>query len=76
LNKSSTIRLVRLFRSRLGGLRRFAGAGIEKGLASLEPADADASLVADAIVNVVGTPFGKQPFRVRIDPSDARAEMF
>jgi NAD(P)-dependent dehydrogenase (short-subunit alcohol dehydrogenase family) len=41
-----------------------------KGLASLEPADADADEVAKAIVRVVGLPFGKRPFRVHIDPSE------
>ena len=46
-----------------------------KGLASLEAADADASLVADAIVNVVAAPFGKRPFRVHIDPSDDGCEI-
>src|SRR5882757_2529858 len=33
-----------------------------KGLAALEPADADPSTVADAIVKVVDMPFGKRPF--------------
>ncbi|MEH2472598.1 NAD(P)-dependent dehydrogenase (short-subunit alcohol dehydrogenase family) [Nitrobacteraceae bacterium AZCC 2161] len=46
-----------------------------KGLASLEPADADASTVADAIVKVVDTPFGKRPFRVHMDPSQDGAEI-
>jgi NAD(P)-dependent dehydrogenase (short-subunit alcohol dehydrogenase family) len=46
-----------------------------KGLASLEPADADAGAVADAIVEVVDTPFGKRPFRVHIDPSQDGAEV-
>ncbi|MFP2923834.1 SDR family oxidoreductase [Pyxidicoccus sp. 3LG] len=46
-----------------------------RGLASLEPADADAGLVADAIVKVVGTAFGKRPFRVHIDPSEDGAEV-
>jgi NAD(P)-dependent dehydrogenase (short-subunit alcohol dehydrogenase family) len=46
-----------------------------KGLASLEPADADASTVADAIVKVVDAPFGKRPFRVHIDPSQDGAEI-
>jgi NAD(P)-dependent dehydrogenase (short-subunit alcohol dehydrogenase family) len=46
-----------------------------KGLASLEPADADASSVANAIVKVVDTPFGKRPFRVHIDPSQDGAEI-
>jgi NAD(P)-dependent dehydrogenase (short-subunit alcohol dehydrogenase family) len=46
-----------------------------KGLASLEPADADAASVADAIVKVVGLPFGKRPFRTHIDPSEDGAEI-
>jgi NAD(P)-dependent dehydrogenase (short-subunit alcohol dehydrogenase family) len=40
-----------------------------KGLASLEPADADVRTVAEAIVNVVELPFGKRPFRTHVDPS-------
>jgi NAD(P)-dependent dehydrogenase (short-subunit alcohol dehydrogenase family) len=46
-----------------------------KGLASLEPADADAGAVAIAIVDIVDTPFGKRPFRVHIDPSQDGAEI-
>jgi NAD(P)-dependent dehydrogenase (short-subunit alcohol dehydrogenase family) len=46
-----------------------------KGLAGLEPPDADASTVGDAIVKVVDTPFGKRPFRVHIDPSQDGAEI-
>lgn len=46
-----------------------------KGLAALEPADADASTVADAMVEVVDMPFGKRPFRVHIDPSQDGAEI-
>jgi hypothetical protein len=46
-----------------------------KGLASLEPADADAATVAEAIVQVVGMPFGKRPFRTHVDPSQDGAEI-
>jgi NAD(P)-dependent dehydrogenase (short-subunit alcohol dehydrogenase family) len=46
-----------------------------KGLASLEPADADAGEVATAIARIVGMPFGKRPFRVHIDPSQDGAEI-
>ena len=46
-----------------------------KGLAALEPADADAKSVADAIVKVVDMPFGKRPFRTHIDPSEDGAEI-
>ena len=46
-----------------------------KGLASLEPADADAASVATAIVDVVNMPFGNRPFRTHIDPSEDGAEI-
>jgi NAD(P)-dependent dehydrogenase (short-subunit alcohol dehydrogenase family) len=46
-----------------------------KGLTVLEPADADVGAVADAIVKIVDTPFGKRPFRVHIDPSQDGAEI-
>ena len=46
-----------------------------KGLASLEPADADAASVATAIVDVVDMPFGTRPFRTDIDPSEDGAEV-
>ena len=46
-----------------------------KGLAALEPADADAGSVAVAIVDVIGMPFGARPFRVHIDPSEDGAEI-
>lgn len=46
-----------------------------KGLASLEPADADAVSVATAIVDVVNMPFGTRPFRTHVDPSEDGAEI-
>jgi NAD(P)-dependent dehydrogenase (short-subunit alcohol dehydrogenase family) len=46
-----------------------------RGLASLEPADADVGEVAQAIVRVVDAPFGRRPFRVHIDPSQDGAEV-
>lgn len=46
-----------------------------KGLALLEPAHADVGAVAEAIVNIVDTPFGERPFRVHIDPSQDGAEI-
>ena len=46
-----------------------------KGLASLEPADADPEEVGRAIVELVGKPFGARPFRVHIDPSQDGAEI-
>jgi len=46
-----------------------------KGLAALEPEDADVADVAKAIVEVVDAPFGTRPFRVHIDPSEDGAEI-
>ena len=46
-----------------------------KGLSALEPPDADASEVAEAIARVVDMPFGQRPFRVHIDPSQDGAEV-
>ena len=46
-----------------------------KGLAALEPEDADPTEVARAIVRVVDTPDRKRPFRVHIDPSQDGAEI-
>lgn len=46
-----------------------------KGLASLEPVDADPQSVARAIVAVVDAPFGQRPFRVHVDPSQDGAEI-
>lgn len=48
---------------------------IMKGFASIVPPDADVSAVADAIVRVVDTPFGKRPFRVHVDPTQDGAEV-
>jgi hypothetical protein len=45
------------------------------GLAALEPADTDAASVAKAIVDVIGMPFGKRPFRTHVDPSEDGAEV-
>ncbi|MFL4599437.1 SDR family oxidoreductase [Stenotrophomonas maltophilia] len=46
-----------------------------KGLAGLEPADADPEEVARQIVRVVGLPHGHRPFRVHVDPSQDGAEV-
>ena len=46
-----------------------------KGLSALEPADADASEVAEAIARVVDMPHGARPFRIHIDPSQDGAEV-
>ncbi len=55
----------------------YAGFGdeVQKAFAAIVPADADAALVADAIVKVVDTPFGKRPFRVHIDPTEDGADV-
>ncbi|MHC2518946.1 SDR family oxidoreductase [Bradyrhizobium diazoefficiens] len=45
-----------------------------KGLAALEPPDADAGAVATAIVEIVDLPFGSRPYRVYVDPSQDGAE--
>ncbi|GAB4064438.1 SDR family oxidoreductase [Angustibacter speluncae] len=39
-------------------------------LAELAPADQDPSEVARAVVDLVGTPKGRRPFRVHVDPAD------
>jgi len=46
-----------------------------KGLIALEPADADPTEVARAIVRIVEMPHGQRPFRVHIDPSQDGAEI-
>jgi hypothetical protein len=46
-----------------------------KGLAALEPADADLRAVAEAIAKVVDQPFGKRPFRTHVDPSQDGCEI-
>jgi NAD(P)-dependent dehydrogenase (short-subunit alcohol dehydrogenase family) len=46
-----------------------------KGLAGMEPADADPAEVARQIVRVVDLPFGNRPFRVHVDPSQDGAEI-
>jgi NAD(P)-dependent dehydrogenase (short-subunit alcohol dehydrogenase family) len=48
---------------------------VMKGFASIVPSDADVSAVADTIVKVVDTPFGKRPFRVHVDPTQDGAEV-
>jgi NAD(P)-dependent dehydrogenase (short-subunit alcohol dehydrogenase family) len=46
-----------------------------KGFSSIVPPDASVEGVAEAIVKVVDTPFGKRPFRVHIDPTQDGAEV-
>ncbi len=43
---------------------------IMKGFGSIVPPHADVNAVAEAIVKVVDTPFGKRPFRVHVDPTE------
>jgi NAD(P)-dependent dehydrogenase (short-subunit alcohol dehydrogenase family) len=58
----------------LGPTADLAAAAL-KGLAALEPPDADPAAVAQAIVRVVDAPFGKRPYRVHVDPSQDGAEV-
>jgi NAD(P)-dependent dehydrogenase (short-subunit alcohol dehydrogenase family) len=51
------------------------GKRIQEAFAEIVPSDADASAVAEAIVDVVDMPFGKRPFRVHIDPTQDGAEV-
>ncbi len=48
---------------------------VMNGFSSIVPADADVSVVAQAIVKVVDAPFGKRPFRIHIDPTQDGAEV-
>jgi NAD(P)-dependent dehydrogenase (short-subunit alcohol dehydrogenase family) len=51
------------------------GALVQKAFAEIVPDDADPASVADLIVKVVDTPFGKRPFRVHCDPSEDGASV-
>jgi len=55
----------------------YAGFGeqVQKAFAEIVPPDADANLVAEAIVSVVHAPYGKRPFRVHIDPTEDGADV-
>jgi NAD(P)-dependent dehydrogenase (short-subunit alcohol dehydrogenase family) len=57
-----------------GPYKNFAD-DVLKGFAKIVPPDANVEGVADAIVKVVDTPFGKRPFRVHYDPSQDGAEV-
>lgn len=48
---------------------------VSQRLAELSPDDADPTDVARAITRVVGTPPGRRPFRVHIDPADDGAAL-
>lgn len=51
------------------------GARIREAFAAIVPEDADASLVADAIVDIVDGQKGERPFRVHVDPSRDGADV-
>jgi NAD(P)-dependent dehydrogenase (short-subunit alcohol dehydrogenase family) len=51
------------------------GEEIMQGFARTAVPDADVTEVANAIVKVVETPFGKRPFRVHVDPASDGAEV-
>lgn len=55
----------------------YAGFGeqVQKAFAEIVPPDANANLVAEAIVNVVDAPCGKRPFRVHVDPTEDGADV-
>jgi NAD(P)-dependent dehydrogenase (short-subunit alcohol dehydrogenase family) len=55
----------------------YAGFGeqIQRAFAEIVPPDADAGMVAEAIVKVVDAPFGKRPFRVHVDPAQDGADV-
>jgi NAD(P)-dependent dehydrogenase (short-subunit alcohol dehydrogenase family) len=51
------------------------GEEVQKAFAAIVPEDADVAGVADAIVDIVNTPFGKRPFRVHYDPTQDGADV-
>jgi NAD(P)-dependent dehydrogenase (short-subunit alcohol dehydrogenase family) len=51
------------------------GPQVQEAFDAIVPDDADPNIVADAIVGVVDTPFGKRPFRVHLDPSHDGADV-
>ena len=51
------------------------GEQVQKAFAAIVPPDAQAGAVAEAVVKVVATPFGKRPFRVHIDPTQDGADV-
>jgi NAD(P)-dependent dehydrogenase (short-subunit alcohol dehydrogenase family) len=55
----------------------YAGFGeqVQTAFAKIVPADADADLVAEAMVAIVDAPFGKRPFRVHVDPTQDGADV-
>src|ERR1700736_344159 len=57
------------------GPNKGLGEKILEAFGAVVPPDADASAVAEAIVNVVDAPFGKRPFRVHSDPTQDGADV-
>ncbi|MCV7444458.1 SDR family NAD(P)-dependent oxidoreductase [Mycobacterium paraense] len=51
------------------------GLRVREAFEVIVPPDADVSAVADAIVAVVDTPFGRRPFRVHVDPAQDGADV-
>ncbi|MCA6121316.1 SDR family oxidoreductase [Bradyrhizobium sp. WSM 1704] len=51
------------------------GERVQTAFANIVPDDADVQGVADAIVEIVDTPFGKRPFRVTYDPTQDGADV-
>jgi len=51
------------------------GEQVQQAFAAIVPDDADVSGVADAIVEIVDTPFGKRPFRLHYDPAQDGADV-
>jgi NAD(P)-dependent dehydrogenase (short-subunit alcohol dehydrogenase family) len=51
------------------------GAQLQEAFGRIVPDDADVAGVADAIVEIVDTPFGQRPFRVHYDPSQDGADV-
>jgi NAD(P)-dependent dehydrogenase (short-subunit alcohol dehydrogenase family) len=64
----------RLAEYEAGPYRGF-GDQVQKAFAAIVPEDADPAGVADLIVEVVGKPFGKRPFRVHYDPTEDGANV-
>jgi NAD(P)-dependent dehydrogenase (short-subunit alcohol dehydrogenase family) len=57
------------------GPYRGLGEEVQKAFAAIVPDDADVAGVADAIVDIVNTPFGERPFRVHYDPTEDGADV-
>jgi NAD(P)-dependent dehydrogenase (short-subunit alcohol dehydrogenase family) len=58
-----------------GGPYKGFGERVQTAFANIVPDDADVQGVADAIVEIVATPFGKRPFRVTYDPTHDGADV-